>query len=93
MYRAVFFSLVIILLANGTAIVKKRFLINGNLIWFNLNDYGIDKLVAGDELVIKYTGEYEVQETYPGSVNSKKIDIKSVELIKAEIADDMIPPK
>ena len=62
-------------------------LINGNLIWFNLNDYGIDKLVAGDELVIKYTGEYEVQETYPGSVNSKKIDIKSVELIKAEIAE------
>ena len=66
---------------------KVTTLINGNLIWFNLNDYGIDKLVAGDELVIKYTGEYEVQETYPGSVNSKKIDIKSVELIKAEIAE------
>lgn len=62
-------------------------LLNGNLIWFNPKDYGIDDLVAGDELVIKYTGEYLVEESYPGSVDSSSMEIKSIELIKAEIAE------
>lgn len=62
-------------------------LLNGNLIWFNPKDYGIDNLVAGDELVIKYTGDYIVQETYPGSVDTRNMEIKSIELIKAEIAE------
>lgn len=31
-------------------------LLDGNLIWFNPKDYGIDTLVPGDELIIKYTG-------------------------------------
>lgn len=66
---------------------KVTTLVSGNFIWFNIKDYGIDNLVAGDELVIKYTGEYLVQEIYPGSVDSSNMKIKSVELIKAEIAE------
>ncbi|MCI5745827.1 MAG: hypothetical protein MR270_06070, partial [Erysipelotrichaceae bacterium] len=62
-------------------------LLDGNLIWFNPKDYGIDTLVAGDELVIKYTGEYEVQETYPGSVNVDKMTIQSIEVIEADIVE------
>lgn len=51
---------------------KVTTLLNGNLIWFNPLEYGIHELVAGDELIIKYTGEYEVQETSPGRVNADK---------------------
>ena len=62
-------------------------LLSGNLIWFNPSDYGIDELVAGDELLIKYTGEYIVQEIYPGSVNADKMHIQSIEVIEADIVE------
>ena len=62
-------------------------LLSGNSIWFNPSNYGINELVAGDELVIKYTGEYEVQETYPGSVNADKMTIQSIEVIEADIVE------
>ena len=41
---------------------KVTTLLDGNLIWFNPKDYGIDTLVAGDELVIEYTGEFIAQD-------------------------------
>lgn len=66
---------------------KLTTLLGGNLIWFNPKDYGIDKLVAGDELVIKYTGEYEVLETYPGRVVADKMNIQSIEVIEADIVE------
>ena len=62
-------------------------LLSGNSIWFNPLDYGINELVAGDELVIKYTGEYEVQEKYPGSVNADLMNIQSIEIIEADIVE------
>ena len=62
-------------------------LLSGNSIWFNPTDYGINELVAGDELVIKYTGEYEVQEKYPGSVNADLMNIQSIEIIEADIVE------
>lgn len=62
-------------------------LLDGNLIWFNPKDYGIDTLVAGDELVIKYTGEFEVRESYPGSVNADLMNIQSIEVIEADIIE------
>lgn len=62
-------------------------LLSGNSIWFNPSDYGIDELVAGDELLIKYTGEYIVQEIYPGSVNADKMHIQSIEVIEADIVE------
>ena len=62
-------------------------LLDGNLIWFNPKDYGIDTLVAGDELVIKYIGEFEVRESYPGSVNADLMNIQSIEVIEADIIE------
>ncbi len=66
---------------------KVTTLLNGNLIWFDLSNYGIENLIAGDELIIKYTGEYEVQEIYPGGVNSNKMKIQSIEVIKSDIIE------
>ena len=66
---------------------KVTTLLNGNLIWFNPLEYGIHELVAGDELIIKYTGEYEVQETSPGRVNADKMDIQSIDVIEADIVE------
>lgn len=66
---------------------KVTTLLNGNLIWFNPSEYGIHELVAGDELIIKYTGKYEVQETYPGRVNADKMDIQSIDVIEADIVE------
>ena len=56
-------------------------------IWFNPKDYGINSLVAGDELIIKYTGELEILEVYPARVNAEKIHIESIEVIKADIIE------
>ena len=62
-------------------------LLNGYFIWFNPIDYGIDTLVAGDELVIEYTGEFITQDIYPGSVNAEKMHIQSIEVIEADIVE------
>ena len=62
-------------------------LLDGNLIWFNLKDYGIDKLFAGDELVIEYTGEYIYEECYPGNVAADLMNIRSIEVIEADIVE------
>ena len=62
-------------------------LLNGYFIWFNPIDYGIDTLVAGDELVIEYTGEFIAQDIYPGSVNAEKMHIQSIEVIEADIVE------
>lgn len=62
-------------------------LLNGYFIWFNPIDYGIDTLVAGDELIIEYTGEFIAQDIYPGSVNAEKMHIQSIEVIEADIVE------
>ena len=62
-------------------------LLNGYFIWFNPIDYDIDTLVAGDELVIEYTGEFIAQDIYPGSVNAEKMHIQSIEVIEADIVE------
>lgn len=62
-------------------------LLNGYFIWFNPEDYDIDTLVAGDELVIKYTGEFKAQDIYPGSVDADKMHIQSIEVIEADIVE------
>lgn len=62
-------------------------LLDGNLIWFNPKDYGIDTLVAGDELVIKYTGEFIYEASYPGNVVADLMHIQSIEVIEADIVE------
>lgn len=62
-------------------------LLDGNLIWFNPKEYGIDTLVAGDELVIKYTGEFICEESYPGNVAADLMHIQSIEVIETDIVE------
>ena len=62
-------------------------LLDGNLIWFNPKDYGIDTLIAGDELVIKYTGEFIYEASYPGNVVADLMHIQSIEVIEADIVE------
>lgn len=65
-------------------------LLDGNSIWFDLEDYGIDTLVVGDELVIKYTGEYEVMEIYPGVVVKNEMNIQSIEVKETDIVEYIV---
>lgn len=65
-------------------------LLDGNFIWFDPSDYGIDKLIAGDELVIEYIGEFICTESYPGSVNAELMHIQSIEVIEADIVEFII---
>lgn len=72
---------------------EAKLLLDGNLLWFNPSDYGIDKLVAGDILKIKYTGKYEVIESFPGVVNKDEMHIKSIEIEKAEVFQFIVTKK
>ncbi len=65
-------------------------LLNYNKIWFDLEDYGIDSIVAGDEFIIHYTGEFITLDIYPGQVVKEKLHIRSIEVIEAEIAEFII---
>lgn len=66
---------------------KLTTLLDGNLIWFDPSNYGIDKLVAGDELVIEYTGQFICEESYPGNVAANLMHIQSIEIIEADIVE------
>ncbi len=66
---------------------KVAILLNDSTVWFNPKDYNINTLVAGDELIIKYTGEFMVQETYPSQVVTSKLTIQSIEVIEANIIE------
>lgn len=65
-------------------------LLGSSTIWFNINKYGIDSLVAGDILTIKYTGVFSVRETYPSTVESNKMNIISIEQHKADIEEYIV---
>lgn len=65
-------------------------LLDGNSIWFDLEDYGIDTLVVGDELIIKYTGEYEVMEIYPGVVVKNEMNIQSIKVKENDIVEYLV---
>lgn len=62
-------------------------LLDGNFVWFDPSDYGIDKLIAGDELVIEYTGQFICEESYPGNVAANLMHIQSIEVIEADIVE------
>ena len=66
---------------------KATILLDYNRVFFNLKDYNIDKLVAGDEVIIKYSGDIYVQEMYPGNVVLTDAIIHSIEINKAEIIE------
>ena len=55
-------------------------LLNGCLLFFNIKEYNIDKLVGGDYLIINYTGEFMIKEIYPAIFEGINFSIISIEL-------------
>jgi hypothetical protein len=60
------------------------------LIPFKLSDFGIDKIVAGDQLEINYTGDYLEYETYPSRIDTSKMQVASMKLYEARIVEYLV---
>lgn len=54
-------------------------LLDGNYLFFDLEEYNIPKLYPGDYLTITYIGEMVATESYPGIVNTDDLIIKNIE--------------
>lgn len=57
------------------------------LIPFKLSDFGINNIVAGDQLEINYTGDYFEYETYPSSIDTSNMSVISMNLYEARIVE------
>ena len=53
---------------NVSAEGKVTLLLDGCSFFFDPSEYGIEKLIAGDVIALKYKGEMVVAESYPGQV-------------------------
>jgi len=60
------------------------------LIPFKLSDFGVNNIVAGDQLEIKYTGDYLEYETYPSSIDTSNMSVISMKLYEARIAEYLV---
>ena len=60
---------------------KVTLLLEDSIIPFKNKTYNIDKLIAYDVVKITYTGTYIVNDTYPSTIDTKKMHIKTVELL------------
>ncbi len=60
------------------------------LIPFKLSDFGINNIVAGDQLEIKYTGDYLEYETYPSRIDTSMMQATSMKLYEARIAEYLV---
>ena len=54
---------------------------------FKPSDFGIDKIVAGDQLEINYQGEFLEYQTYPSSIDTSKMHVTSMKLYESRIAE------
>ena len=59
--------------------VKINLLLNGCLLFFNIKEYNIDKLVGGDYLIINYTGDFMIKQIYPAIFEGINFSIISIE--------------
>ena len=62
------------------------------LIPFKLSDFGIDKIVAGDQLEIHYTGDYLEYETYPSRIDTSNMSVTSMNLYETRIVEYLVLP-
>ena len=60
-------------------------LLDGNKVFFNPSDYGVETLLAGDKVTVTYVGEMLMQETYPGTIIIHG-DLKNLSIELAPIA-------
>ena len=71
---------------------KVTLLFGTALIPFNLSEYGITELVAGDYLEVSFTGEYMEYQTYPSQIDMRKITVTNIKLYEARIAEYELTP-
>ncbi|MBE7101315.1 MAG: hypothetical protein E7364_06885 [Clostridiales bacterium] len=62
-------------------------LLDDLLLFFNPADYGIDRIVAGEQVKVYYDGVLEWQDTYPAVVWSENLEIGDVEIVKAKLIE------
>ena len=62
------------------------------LIPFKLSDFGINNIVAGDQLEIHYTGDYLEYQTYPSRIDTNKMNVTSMNLYEARIVEYLVLP-
>lgn len=55
--------------------------------YFDIKDYGIDKVIGGDVLEITFLEDFYCQETYPGVCNIKEGNITNVTLYKGNVIE------
>lgn len=60
------------------------------LIPFKLSDFGINNIVAGDQLEITYTGDYLEYETYPSRIDTNKMNVVSMNLYETRIVEYLV---
>lgn len=62
-------------------------LMDESLIFFDIKEYGIDKLIAGDYLKIAYKGDWIVRAIYPSTVDTSLIEIVDVSVTHGSIIE------
>ncbi|MBR2432343.1 MAG: hypothetical protein IKB23_05435 [Clostridia bacterium] len=62
-------------------------LLDDSKLFFDPQEWGIDTLVGGDVITLKYTGELLIQETYPSTVVTKHLNIAGISVKKAELLE------
>ncbi len=60
-------------------------LLSGSTLFFDLEEYGIDRINAGDVIEVTYRGEFYVLENYPSTVVTDYMEIVDIRIIKTKI--------
>ena len=62
------------------------------LIPFNVSEFGITELIAGDYLEVSFTGEYIELLTYPSTIDMRTITVTGMKLYEARMAEYVLTP-
>ena len=65
-------------------------LFGSSVIPFKLSDFGINSIVAGDQLEINYTGDYLELLTYPSRIDTSMMQVTSMKLYEARIVEYLV---
>ena len=77
----------------GTHIKDRATLLFGAaLIPFNVSEFGITELIAGDYLEVSFTGEYIELLTYPSTIDMRTITVTGMKLYEARMAEYVLTP-
>lgn len=67
---------------------KASLLLDGATVFFDPEEWGIDRINAGDVIVMEYRGgELLIQESYPATVVTKDVEIINISIEKAKIIE------